>query len=239
MAGAKAPFGDRRRRAGGRAGRVLLHARGDRRVDLGDRVDRLEDRAADRRAPTGRQRRDDVEQHLLVVGRRLDDLREAGERDDADLHAAVLVLDERRGGLLGGDEPVRRDVGRAHAARHVHREDDGRPTARDRDDGRRPGDREDQARRARAGTARTAGAGGSATSAGRRADERQAREPDAGPSASQRPDPNDDEHRQGDEEHQQAPGQAPHGSWHPPEPAQRRQAADEEQREPEPRRTTA
>ena len=97
-------------------------------VDLGDRVDRLEDRAADRRPAAGRQALDDVEQHLLVGRRRLDDLGEPGERDDADLGRRVLPVDERGGGRrLGGEQAVRRDVGRAHAARHVHRQDHGRP----------------------------------------------------------------------------------------------------------------
>ncbi len=58
-------------------------------VDLGDRVERFEDRAADRRPPTRRQALDDVEQHLLVGRRRLDDLGEPGERDDADLGGRV------------------------------------------------------------------------------------------------------------------------------------------------------
>ena len=47
------------------------------RVDLGDGVDRLEDRAADRGPAAGRQALDDVEQDLLVGRRRLDDLGEA------------------------------------------------------------------------------------------------------------------------------------------------------------------
>ena len=46
-------LGDRRRRAARRG--VLGLTRGDGLVDLGDRVDRLEDGAADRRPPTGRQ----------------------------------------------------------------------------------------------------------------------------------------------------------------------------------------
>ena len=88
---------DRRRR---RLGRIVLGlARRDVLVDLGDRVDRLEDRAADRRPAPGRQALDDVEQDLLVGGRRLDDLGEAGEGDDADLGGRPLALDERRRGL--------------------------------------------------------------------------------------------------------------------------------------------
>ena len=42
-----------------------------------------------------------------------------------------LVLDERAGRLLGDGQPVRLDVGRAHRARDVEREDDRRPRDRD------------------------------------------------------------------------------------------------------------
>ncbi len=68
-----------------------------------------------------------VEQHLLVARGYLDELREAREGDDADTGGGRLLLDEVRGRRLGGQQPAGLDVGRAHAARHVHGQQDGRP----------------------------------------------------------------------------------------------------------------
>ena len=57
--------------------------------------------------------------------------------DDADLDVARQVGDERLGRLLRGDQAVRLDVGGAHAARDVHRQDDRLLRRRQRDQRRR------------------------------------------------------------------------------------------------------
>ena len=57
----------------------------------------------------------------------------AGERDDADARVARLLGDELLGGVLRRGQAVGLDVGGAHAARHVHREDDGLVLRRQRD----------------------------------------------------------------------------------------------------------
>ena len=67
-------------------------------------------------------RRDQV---FAVGGGQLRHAGAAGEGDDADLHVARQLLQEGLGRLLRGHQPVGLDVGRAHAARHVHRQDDG------------------------------------------------------------------------------------------------------------------
>ena len=100
----------------------------------------VEDAAADRRPPPGRQAGDGVEQDLLVVGRRLDDLGEAGERDDADLGGRALALDEPTTRRPRPPQPAGRDVGGAHAPRDVDREDD-RGLAGGHADDRRPAGR--------------------------------------------------------------------------------------------------
>ena len=120
--------------------------------------------------------------------------------------------DERRGGLLGGHEAVRRDVGRAHAPRHVHREHDGRPAVRHRNDRRRPCHRDDQAAEPDQEQRERQVATDPRRARDRHADERQAREAEAGPTPSQRPDPDDDERREGDEEHEQGRPQERHGA---------------------------
>jgi hypothetical protein len=65
------------------------------------------------------------------------------ERDHPDPGAAWLLGDEgpRRG--LGGDQPVREDVGGPHAAGDVHREDDRVVVGGQGDDGARPRHREE------------------------------------------------------------------------------------------------
>ena len=64
--------------------------------------------------------------------------------------AGLLALDERDGGLLGGLQAVRRDIGRAHAARHVDRQDDRRLVRRHADDRHRARQGDDQAGQRRA-----------------------------------------------------------------------------------------
>ena len=66
------------------------------------------------------------------------------ERDDADVHAARLGADERQRRLLRGAQAAGRHVGRGHAARDVHGQDDGAGGPRHRDGRRRArhGDRE-------------------------------------------------------------------------------------------------
>ena len=211
MAGAYAPVG-----TGGGADvrwRVLAQARRDALVDLGDGIERGEDRAADGRPATGGQARDDVEQDLLVVRRRLDDLGEPGERDDPDLGARTLALDERRRRGLRGEQSVGRDVGRAHAPRHVHREDDGRLAGRQADDVHRPGhgdregaDREHEQRERQVAP--------DPRGAGRRlADQRKTGIPQPGTSAPQVPDPDGDQDRhQAEQQEERRRQQVRHGS---------------------------
>ena len=143
--------------------------------------------------------------------------------------SVVLALDERRGGLLGGDEPVGRDVGRAHAPRHVHREDDRRPAGRAPRRSPPAGPSRRRGCRARRGTARTAGGAGPATTAGRprgrATGSRTARRSaaDGAPRCGRRRAAADDRSRSSGQRSVMRPQEA---SWHPPEPAQRQQAAD-------------
>ena len=168
-------------------------------VDLRDGIDGGEDAAAHRGASPGGQAPDGVEQHVPVGGRRLDELREPRERDDADERAGVLPLDERRCRLLCRRQPAGRDVGGAHAARHVHDHQDrglagghaddrggSRECHHDRGDGRR-----EQRERQVATHPRGAGS--------RRRHQRQAREPDRGPAAA----PLDHEVQRDERRHQQ------------------------------------
>ena len=70
--------------------------------------------------------------------------RGAGERHDADAgRAAAGSSTKALRRVLGGGEPVRLDVGRAHAARDVHRQDHRLVLRRQRDHGRGPRDRDD------------------------------------------------------------------------------------------------
>ena len=140
----------------------------DRGIHLGDRVDGRQDAAADGRPAAGRQAAQRRDQGGRVVGRRLDDLGEPAERHDPDLGARALVLDECGGRILGRDQPGRLDVVRAHAARHVHDQDDGGLVGRDRGDGDRPADGEGRAPRAPPRTGRTAGDAASGPSPGGR-----------------------------------------------------------------------
>ena len=106
-------------------GPVSRVARGDVGVELGDGVERLEDRRADRRAPPGRRGVEGAQQVVVARGGGDGELGEAGEEDEADLRLVVLALDEGADGGLGGGEPVGVDVGGAHRARDVEREDHG------------------------------------------------------------------------------------------------------------------
>ena len=72
-----------------------------------------------------------------------------------------LLVDERARRRPARPRAVRLDVGRAHAARDVHRQDDRLVLRRQRDDRRGPRDRDDHQREARAGTG-AAGRGGAA-----------------------------------------------------------------------------
>ena len=79
-------------------------------------------------------------QHVVAAGGGcLHHGRRAGEGHHADFHLARQVLDEGLGRYLGSQQPVGLDVFGAHAARHVHRQDDGAFRQRQRDRGRRPG----------------------------------------------------------------------------------------------------
>ena len=113
-------------RRGGRVGARAGIGRRHLRVDLGDRVDGLEHGRADRRAPAGGEAVEAAQQGVALGGRRHGELREPGEHDQPDPGVVVLVLHELADRGLGGREPVRVDVGGAHRARHVEREDDRR-----------------------------------------------------------------------------------------------------------------
>ena len=65
-----------------------------------------------------------VEQRVLVGGRRDQQRRDAGERDQPDAGAAVLVLHELPRRLAARGQPVRLDVGGAHRAGNVDRQQD-------------------------------------------------------------------------------------------------------------------
>jgi hypothetical protein len=97
--------------------------------------------------PARRQAADRVEQGLLIGRGWLDDGAEAAERHDPDLGLRPLARDEGDGSRLGRLEAGGGDVGRAHAAGHVHREDDRRLVRRDADHHGRPAEGEDEGRR--------------------------------------------------------------------------------------------
>ena len=78
------------------------------RIDVRDRVDRLEDAAADGRPTAGRQAPDGIEEQLLVGGRRLDDLAEAG-------NATIPIWLRRRFPLDEAPRPRPRPPGGASA----------------------------------------------------------------------------------------------------------------------------
>ena len=143
----------------------------------------------------------------------------------------VLVLDEGR-----RRPPRRRRAGSAGCRSRTcsaTRPSRGRPSSGWSAPGRSPpaGPSRTRDSRARARTARTAGGGGSATTAGRRrgraTGSRTARRSagDAAPRSGRR--------RAAAARRGARAGSATGTSWHPPEPAQRRDATDQEQREPE------
>ena len=115
--------------------------------DVGkDRLQRHEDAAADRRAALQLEAVDRAQDVLAAVRRRLHDRRGRGERHDADARGLRLLGDERARGLLRRDDAVGLDVGRAHAAGDVHRQDHGFVLRRQRDHRRRTRDRDEHQR---------------------------------------------------------------------------------------------
>ena len=107
-----------------------------------DRRERHDEAAADRGVALQLEPVDRGDEVFAVLRRRLHEQRGACERHDADAHVGRLLLDERLGRFLRGGEAVRLDVGRAHAERHVDREDDRALLGRQRDDRGRARDRE-------------------------------------------------------------------------------------------------
>ena len=116
------------------------------RVDLGDRVEALEHRRADRGAAAGRESVERLEELLALGRRRHDQLGESREHDEPHPGAFRLVLDERARGRLGHGEAVGGDVGRAHRSRDVEGQDDRRARVRDAQDHLRPGGGEREGR---------------------------------------------------------------------------------------------
>ena len=91
---------------------------------------------------------DGRDQVFAVHGGQLRHLRRAGEGDDAHLHVARQLADEGLGRVLRGHQPVGLHVGGAHAARHVHGQDDGLLVGRQRDHRHRPRRRQQHRRQA-------------------------------------------------------------------------------------------
>ena len=85
-------------------------------------------------------------QVVAILGGRLHDGRGAGERHDADAHVVRLVGDESARRFLRCGQPVGLDVDGAHAARHVHCEDDRLVLRRQRDHGGGARDRDEHQR---------------------------------------------------------------------------------------------
>ena len=209
----------------GRAGRR------DRRVDLGDGVERGQDALADGGAERGGQAAERADQLPGVRGGRDEDDGGAREGDEADVRAARLGLDESGGRLLGGGDPVRLHVRGAHGAGDVQGEHDRRGRRRDRHGRLRAGgtDREHgQAKRQeRCGDApppaRAAGHG--------RPDERDRGHPDHGAPAPAPCQPPGREHQRNDEEREQRPRPGEGHSDHPARTDDGEHGARGEQRE--------
>jgi len=126
-------------------GRLAMYAARHARIDLGDRIDRFKDAAADRRGARGGQAFHRACEPFLVGRRRLHQLCVAGERHHGDLGRGSLALDKRQRGGLGGPEPVGRDIVLQHAARNVDGQDNRRPAARHRHQADRAPQGDDQA----------------------------------------------------------------------------------------------
>ena len=123
---------------------VVGHGAGHAGIDEVDGVDGLEDAVADAGPATGHQAGERVEEELPVVRRRLDDLGEAAEGDDADMRVRGLALDEGGGRILGRQQAVGRDVARAHAPGDVDGQDDRGLVRRHRHGHGRSGDRDEE-----------------------------------------------------------------------------------------------
>ena len=126
-------------------------------VHLGDRVEALQHRRADRGAVPGREARRSPSTSALrsVVGGTVSSAKP--EKTTRPIRTPVrLVLDERAGRLLRDGQPVGLDVGRAHRAGDVEGEDDRRARDTGRCARRAAGRRR---RRARRGSARSSAIG--------------------------------------------------------------------------------
>ena len=88
------------------------------------RGEREDDAAADRGMPLELEAIDRRDQVFAVLGRRLHEQRGAGEGHDPGTDVLRQLLHELLRRVLGGDDAVRVDVGRAHRQRDVHRHDD-------------------------------------------------------------------------------------------------------------------
>ena len=190
-----------------------------------------EDPAPDRRPAPGRQALDRVDQGLLVGRRRLDHRGEPAERHEPDLGPRRLARHELDRGLLGRLDARRVDVGRAHAPRHVHREDDRRRVGGHAEHDHGPPERDHQRRDARPRTARTAGGAAAATRRasppGSATGSSSARPVGAAAGSTGRP-------RSAPGRRARAPAARSTGtSRQPPSPGEREHAAGDEQREAE------
>ena len=125
-------------------GRELHGARRNVGVDPGQRVDRREHAVADRGADRRREPVDRLMQLVAVRRGWHQDLRAPRERHQTQARTAGLVVDELPSRGLGGGEPVRADVGRAHRPRDVDGDDDRRVAARRREQRLRTRRRQDE-----------------------------------------------------------------------------------------------
>ena len=109
-------------------------------------VEDLHQGVAHGRSVTGRQPVDGVVQGCPVRGRGDQRDRLRRERDQPDPDVLGQLVDEGARRSAGRVQPSRRDIGRTHRARDVHRQDDRRVLARDRHDHGRTGEADEQRR---------------------------------------------------------------------------------------------
>src|SRR3989441_5936895 len=141
----------RLRRAAGQGllarGLLIVGVAGRDVLPLEDRVERDDDRLAERRRSLRLEAIDGIDERRPVERWTHDDLRVVGERDDADADVVLrepLSLDEGLRGLLRRFHAVRLDVVGGHAPGHVDRQDHRPLDAGDLHEHGRPRDREDE-----------------------------------------------------------------------------------------------
>ncbi len=118
------------------AGGFLLRSAGHALGDLDGACDPL----AERGAVAGAEVAEGTQRRIAVRRRGQDGVGRLRERDHADAVVVRELLEEATDRLLRDREPSRRDVGRDHRARRVHREHDRRLLLLDREGRVRPGE---------------------------------------------------------------------------------------------------